>query len=113
MENMNKNIYQRIIELADVNLQRKLWLNEDNESGLISSYNELLCSLFDDFNFDYFIDNSASKILTHSTIVELNKLRELLNAYEEKDSDEEIIKDPEWMKIVEQANVVLREWDKS
>ena len=48
-------IYKKIIELSDLGLQRKLWLNEKNDTGLISSYSELMSSLFDDFNFDDFL----------------------------------------------------------
>lgn len=108
------SVYKMIIELSDLSLQRKLWLNENNDTGLISSYTELMCSLFDDFNFEDLIDNRASKIgLSNSVIFELNKLRELLNNYNEKDSDEEIISDPEWGKVVEQAKTVIREWDKT
>lgn len=43
---MKSNIYGRLVELADLNLQRKLWLNEQNDPGLISSYPELMSSLF-------------------------------------------------------------------
>jgi len=39
--------------------------------------------------------------------MELKKLRELLNSYVEKESDEEIINDPEWGKIVEQAGTFI------
>ncbi len=114
MDMITKYIYDRIVEASDVALQRKIWLNENNDTGLMSSYVELMCSLFDDFNFDDFIDNRASKIgLSNSLIIELNKLRELLNSYVEKDSDEEIINDPEWKKIVEQAKTVIKEWDKT
>jgi hypothetical protein len=106
-------IYIKIIELSDIGLQRKLWLNEKNDTGLISSYSELMSSLFDDFNFDDFVENGATKIgLPNSLIIELSKLRELLNEYDEKDSDAEIINDPEWKKIVEQAKIVIKEWDK-
>lgn len=80
--------------MSDLGLQRKLWLNENNYTGLISSYAELVSSLFDDFNFDDFIDSRASKIgLSNSAIFELNILRVLLNNYNEKASDEEIIDD--------------------
>ncbi len=73
-----------------------------------------MCSLFDDFTFDDFFDSRASKIgLSNSVIFELNKLRGLLNNYNEKDSDEEIIGDPEWGNVVEQAKRVIREWDKT
>jgi len=111
MDKITEYIYERIIEASDLALQRKIWLNENNDTGLMSSYVELMCSLFDDFNFDDFIDNRASKIgLSNSVIFELNKLRELLNNYNEKESDEEIINDPEWKKIVEQAERVIKNW---
>jgi hypothetical protein len=113
MDKIIKNIYRKIVELANLSLQRKLWLNENNDTGFISSYSELMCSLFDDFCFDDFIENKATKIgLSNSLIFELRKLRELLNNYKGKESDQEIINDKEWKKIVEQAKLIIREWDK-
>jgi len=113
MDKIIENIYRIIVELANLSLQRKLWLNEENDTGLISSYAELMSSLFDDFSFDDFIDNRDSKIgLSNSVIFELNKLRDLLNSYNEKEADEEILSDPKWKKIVEQAKIVIKKWDK-
>lgn len=113
MDKIIEHIYRMIVELADLSLQRKLWLNENNDTGLISSYAELMSSLFDDFGFDDFVEKGATKLgLSNSLILELSKLRELLNNYEEKESDAEIISDPEWKKIVEQAEMVIQEWDK-
>ena len=113
MDVIRENVYRIIVELASLSLQRKLWLNENNDTGLISSFYELMSSLFDDFGFDDFIDNRATNVgLSNSLIFELNKLRELLNSYNEKESDEEIINDPEWKNIVEQAKMVIKEWDK-
>ncbi len=113
MDKIIENIYRMIVELANLSLQRKMWLNEDNDTGLISSYTELMCSLFDEFSFDDFIDNRVSEIsLSNSAIFELNKLRNLLNNYKDKETDEEILSDPEWKKIVEQAKIVIKEWDK-
>lgn len=113
MDHTINNIRALIVELSDVSLQRKLWLNENNDTGLISSYDELMCSLFDDFNFDYFIDNLAPRInLSNSIIYELNNLREILNGYNSKSSDKEILDDPNWMSVVEQAKSVVQEWNK-
>lgn len=113
MDKIIENIYRMIVELASLSLQRKLWLNENNDTGLISSFYEFMSSLFDDFSFDDFVDNGAKKIgFPNSLIIELKKLRELLNSYVEKESDEDIINDPEWKKIVEQANIVIKEWDR-
>lgn len=106
-------IHGKIVELSDLGLQRKLWLNENNDTGLISSYDELMCSLFDDFQFDDFVDNKIIEMkLPETAIKELRMLRKLLNSYKEKDSDEEIINDPEWKKVVEQASIVRKEWHK-
>lgn len=113
MEKIVRNIYLTIIELSNLSLQRQLWLNESNDTGLISSYFELMCSLFDNFGFDDFVNDGATKMgLPNSLIFELDKLRELLNNYIEKESDKEIINDREWRKIVEQAKIVTKKWDK-
>lgn len=112
MEKIIENIYKIIAELANLSLQRKLWLNENNDTGFISSYSELMCSLFDDFGFDDFVEKGATKIgLSKSLIFELSKLRDLLDTYDEKELDEEIIDDPRWKKIVEQAKVVISIWN--
>lgn len=43
-----ENIYRDLLELSDITLQKKLWLNQNNNTGLLSSYSELMCRLFDD-----------------------------------------------------------------
>lgn len=107
-----QNIYNDLLELSDLDLQMKLWLNENNDTGLISSYIELMNRLFDDNGFDDFIDNDAPKIGIDSTVVsELNKLRNSLNEYEEKGTDREIISDTRWVKISEQAKLVVKMWN--
>ena len=59
-----------------------------------------MCRLFDDDNFDMFIDNNAKDYgFDSSFIVLLNQLRNMLNNYIEKNSDIEIITDPKWIKI--------------
>lgn len=109
---ITKNIYDDITELSDLSLQRKLWLNQNNDTGLISSYVEVMCRLFDDNEFDVFIDKTAFEIgLSEDVIFELNKLRTLLNDYNEKESDEDIINDLEWGKVVEQAKKVIIKWN--
>lgn len=114
MDKIIGNIYEKLIELSSSSLQRKLWLNENNDTGLISSYSEFMCSLFDDFGFDEFVDNGATRIgLSDSLIFELNNLRKLLNSYVEKESDEQIINDSEWGKIIEKAKIVIEKWNKN
>lgn len=114
MDKIVKNIYDDIVELSDLSLQKKLWLNENNDTGLISSYTEVMCRLFDDNDFDDFVRRTARKIgLPVALIFELNILSTLLNDYNEKKSDAKIIMDPKWNQIVEQAQKVIKKWDKT
>lgn len=110
-----KNIYCDIYEISDLNWQRKLWLNENNDTGLISSFTEVYCRLFDDNCFESFIETTAKEVgMPQELIIELNKLKILLNSYDEADfSDEEIINDPDWKKVSEQAKVVINLWNKT
>lgn len=112
MNSRIENIYRLINELSNLSLQRKLWLNENNDTGLISSYSELMCSLFDDYDIDSFLDYEAVELgLSKKLIYELEELRESLNRYHEKGSDEEIINDPEWKLIVDQAKKIIDRWE--
>lgn len=114
MDKIIKNIYDDIIELSDLSLQKKLWLNESNDTGLISSYVEVMCRLFDDNDFDDFVGRTAVKIgLSVELISELNILSTLLKNYNEKESDAKIIMDPKWNQIVEQAKKVIKKWNKT
>ena len=108
MDIIIKNIYNDIIELSDLCLQKKLWLNKNNNTGQISSYVELMCRLFDDNNFDDFIDNKTHEMnFDKEVIYELKNLRTLLNNYSEKFTDAEIIKDPKWENISLQAKKIM------
>lgn len=102
------DIKNRIKEISDLDLQRKLWLNKNNDTGLIFSYTELMNSLFDDLMFDDFVDNTIIRENWNLAFVEkMNQLRSYLNDYQEKQNDEEIIKDPEWIKISQFAKEIL------
>lgn len=105
-------IKERIYEISDINMQKKLWLNQDNDTGLISSYAELMSSLFDDLDFDFFIDFFiVDNGFELSLIDKFNKLRDLLNNYNEKLYDKEIVEDPEWIQISFLAKDILNEWN--
>ena len=104
MEEQIKNIYRCIKELSDLNLQKKLWLNENNDTGLISSYSELLSSLYDDFDFD---NKELTFMYKYFKSVFLNKktdLNLLINKYNQ-------IKDNyiKWLVIKAIINKAIRE----
>ena len=95
-----------------MHLQRKLWLNENNDTGYISSYIEAINRLFDDDNFDDFVDNSAFREgFSIDIINDFDKLRSLLNEYQEKDTEKEIINDPNWHVIADFAKSIIKKWN--
>jgi hypothetical protein len=109
MDTNLKNIYLNILEISEVELQKKYWLSGDPNH--ISSYYEVMCRLFDDNDFDGFIEEKTKQYKTPLTVIdELERLRVLLNEYEEKDTDEEIINDPEWHKVALQAKKIIKIW---
>lgn len=105
------NIYNDIKEISDIDYQKRAWCN--NSKYECSYYIEIMCRLFDDDNFDMFIDNNAKDYgFDSSFIVLLNQLRNMLNNYIEKNSDIEIITDPKWIKIALHAKKIICLWDK-
>jgi oligoribonuclease NrnB/cAMP/cGMP phosphodiesterase (DHH superfamily) len=111
MKKILKEIFNDILEISDINMQRKLWLNENNNTGLISSYIELMSRLFDDNNFSYIIDNEVIDLgLKPELILSLKKLRDDLDGYVEKETDAEIVTDPKWIEISKQAESVIKIW---
>lgn len=113
---MNKNfenIYEDLLELSDLKLQKKLWLRHGNDTGLISSYMELMNRLFDDDNFDLFIDKGARELgVSPTLILKLDQLRSMLNSYEEgTKTDYDILIDPQWRLISSHASLAVKIWN--
>ena len=106
-----KNIYRDILEISDIQRQKSYWLGGDKENT--SSYVEVMCRLFDDSDFVNFIDNQSFEIgLSKALISQLKILKKMLMAYQEKKTDTDIIQDPEWLKVVDEAKVVIEYWQK-
>ncbi|WP_029299035.1 hypothetical protein [Chryseobacterium hispalense] len=99
---MYKEFKERLLELSDINLQRKLWLNIDNDTGLISSYSELFNSLLGDFDYDYEVENVEDNNLKQNLLKLKIMLKEYKEpfSYEESYDDNMILNDPNWKKIV-------------
>ena len=109
-------IHDRIGELSSVDLQNKLWLNRNNNTGRISSYTELMCTLYDDCFLELVLRKAMEKYgYSSDALNELYQLNALLNNYEEPCTngyidDELVIKDSNWQVIVKQAQTVLANW---
>ena len=117
--NIEKNflpwIYYWIKEASDIKQQKMYWLNENNTDGGVSSYIELMCSLFDDLNFDDFVENTAPALgFSVELISLLRDFRDELKNYiaEDDNDDEAIIKDPNWQIVVKKAQNVIVVWNK-
>lgn len=110
-------IHDRIEELSSVDLQEKKWLNQNNDTGYISSYAELMCTLYDDCFLELVLKKAKEKYgHSNNALNGLYKLSSLLNDYEEPYTngcidDELIIKDSNWQVIVKQAQRVLANWN--
>ena len=110
-------IHDKIEELSSVDLQEKMWLNRNNDTGRISSYAELMCSLYDDLNLELVLKKAMEKYEhSNNALNELYQLNSLLDNYEEPYTnghidDELIIKDSNWQVIVKQAQTVLANWN--
>lgn len=111
MDNLKwiQNIYSFIKEISDKDFQEKIWVK-----GLgpeVSSYAELRCSLYDDFNFELFLESHLKLNLPFNLYNDLLSLNSKLINYKEKGSDKEIIEDVKWLEIVECAKKVTLLFD--
>ncbi|TGK32360.1 hypothetical protein EHQ12_19245 [Leptospira gomenensis] len=105
-----KNIYNDLLELSNKDRQKSLWLGK--EADHISSYIELMCRLFDDNDFDSFIDEFHETRKNTDLSLKLQNLREMLNSYNGDDkSDTDILMDPNWDSIVARASEIIHDWN--
>jgi hypothetical protein len=115
MENLwLENIHYEITAFSDLERQKKAWIDPDD--AIVSSYSEDICMLFDSFCFDDFIVEWKKENLNKEILNELIIFRDKLNLYDQKipiDNnwyDEQILNDPEWLDVVNQAKKVLQIW---
>ena len=100
------NILSAIKELSDVQYQTKVWL--EGKGTEVSSFDEAICRLFDDYELDSFIEKfSSMEQVSLKKIVLLKKYREQLTNYlstlKDEVSIEQLITDPAWKKLCQLA----------
>ena len=117
-------IYDSIKHISDLQMLRKLWLNENNDTGLIWSYLEMYESLWDDFNLERFFREIAPKYFhfPHALLVLLENLFVHIDNFDKYNvsgekgeaikNDEEILQDPQWEDIVLYARDIIFLWDR-
>lgn len=96
-----------IEDVADTAFQQRAWLGAGPE---MSSFVETYCTLYDDNNFDTFLTQPewAQTGLSNAVRQEMVRLDQLFQAYQEPGSDAEILADPKWHEVAQQAQQVLQ-----
>jgi hypothetical protein len=102
-----KRVVAAIEDVADMAFQQRAWLGAGPE---MSSFVETYCTLYDDDGFDTFLAQPAwaQTELSDAVRQEMIRLDQLFQSYQEPGSDTEILADPKWRKVVQQAQQVLR-----
>ncbi len=108
-----KSIYLSVKDISDIKLQERVWL--DNTNGQVSSFVEMINTLYDDNCFEDFLsvkewDEQRSLGKLHQ---ELHVLKEMIDAYEEPATDAQVLTDAGWKRIVNQAKRTVNVWDHS
>ena len=107
-----ENIYNSIKNISDIERQKVLWLGKDPNSA--ASFNEDINTLYDTFCFadDLWKDEHISKFYFKNVLLnQLRVLKNMVDNYNEKSTDEEILNDPDWLKIVNQAKKIIELWN--
>ncbi len=101
------NIYWSIKNIANIDKQKKSWLVKNSET--VSSFDEDIAFLYDDFCFDFFLKKEKENIgkelyedLSHLDIILSKYLAE--NKYK---SDSDILEDQNWIRITNHAKKCL------
>lgn len=105
------NLFDIIYELSDIQLQQDSWTGK---SSRVSSFEELIASLYDDNQFESFINHDfwsdcSSKLKELNC--ELRELNSLLDSYNVPLGEiDEIFSDPAWLEIVSKATRIKKLW---
>ncbi|MDO3696055.1 hypothetical protein QVZ41_14475 [Wenyingzhuangia sp. chi5] len=104
-----ENIYYMIKCFSDYDRQKRVWLGQDNNHT--SSFDEDISLLFDSYCFEDFILELKKDEKNKCPVDELVVFEKMLDTYESKFSDKEILEDFKWVEIVNQAKEVIKKWN--
>ncbi len=105
------NILKSLLDLSDIEFQKETWLGKNPH--FISSYIETINTLFDDFDFERYVDYYKSINGNDELYSQFNKLINMVNQYQEPDSDELILKDKKWIAITKMAKEIINKWNEA
>lgn len=98
------NLFNAIKDVSDITLQKKAWLGK--HQVFVSSYSEVISVLYDDFDFERYIEYCNSLEKDDAFCQLLTDLDEMISKYEPLSTDEMILTDPLWLKITEKAKEI-------
>jgi len=112
-----ENLKTSIKNLADLELQKQIWVGKHPE--LISSFSEVLASIYDDFDFSRFIRYYESENGKNHLSILFHELDKMIIEYQDYGYELEakegghdvILKDSRWLDITNKAQEVINTWN--
>lgn len=103
------NVFNAIKELSDIEVQKLSW--NGKHPLMVSSLDEVINTLYDDFKFEDYLEYLKRKGLENTSLYsKMAELNKSVNAFLKEGQGNEVLEDPEWLKITQLANGVIEEW---
>ena len=107
------NLLQSIAGISDREYQQEVWV-EAKRPGIVDSWEETMCAIFDDIDLEWMFAPENRKM--HGYTVEqreaLIEFLALLRKYSDETpqfmTPKEVISDPDWQEIVDEAQEVIK-----
>lgn len=110
-----KSLLEVISEIGNISYQQEVWIHgKDNE---VTSWDESICKIFDDYDIDGFIDTYLHRgeytdDMKNSLISFRNALSDFSDNHEDFIEPKKIVVDNEWISVSKLAKNVLQVWVK-
>lgn len=102
-------LLEAISHVASAEYQNESWLGHSQSK--VSSFEELVCQVFDDYDVDDFLDRSGETGLSLEQVALLRQFRDKFEAYSEEVSDpadpRAVLADPRWEEVRSLARRVV------
>jgi hypothetical protein len=111
-QDWERNLLSALENLADIEMQKKAWLGLDPNN--VSSFDEIIMILYDDFNFEGYIDYYNSLTGTSKTLAkQFADLNSLINNYHSEGTDIDVLSDTKWIEITNRAKEIVELFKRS
>ena len=99
------NLFNAIKDVSDLNMQKLAWLGKS--SNFVSSFSEVISILYDDFDFERYIEWYENSYGKNDFLHQMKILDKMISRYNPPYSTELILSDPNWIEITKQAENVF------